>query len=163
CLRGSGKPRCARRAWGVQSLRRRCDRFSRVTASRASFWMQSASGRRTPRHLRRSHRERGSPSTPFVAFWEWAGWGWCMWRRRTVALKLIRRERASAGVLRRFEHEAEVLGRLQHAGIAQIHEAGAAPVAVTGGAAAGPTPFIAMELIDGRPLKEHAELHRLDA
>src|SRR5690606_33190859 len=46
--------------------------------------------------------------------------------RRTVALKLIRRGLGGRGMLRRFEHEAEVLGRLQHPGIAQIYEAGAA-------------------------------------
>src|ERR1043165_6645659 len=42
--------------------------------------------------------------------------------RRTVALKLMRRAMAIPSVLRRFEHEAEVLGRLQHPGIAQRSE-----------------------------------------
>src|SRR6185295_16707981 len=48
--------------------------------------------------------------------------------RRIVALKVIRRGLASASLVRRFEHEAEVLGRLQHPCIAQIFAAGAAPV-----------------------------------
>ena len=39
---------------------------------------------------------------------------------RTVALKLIRAGYASAEMLRRFENEAQALGRLQHPGIAQI-------------------------------------------
>jgi len=75
--------------------------------------------------------------------------------RRTVALKVIRRGLATPSLLRRFEHEAEVLGRLQHPGIAQIYEAG---VAVT---ANGAQPYIAMEYIDGLSLLEHAEVNRL--
>jgi WD40 repeat protein len=71
---------------------------------------------------------------------------------RTVALKLIRQGAASAGLLRRFEHEAEVLGRLHHPGIAQIFEAGATEVP-----GRGPTPFIAMELIQGKALTEHGK------
>ncbi len=47
--------------------------------------------------------------------------------RRTVALKVLKPSLATPGMIRRFEHEAEILGRLQHAGIAQIYEAGAAP------------------------------------
>jgi WD40 repeat protein len=66
-----------------------------------------------------------------------------------VALKLVRR--SAAGLLRRFEHEAEVLGRLHHPGIAQIYEAGAADLGNR-----GPTPFIAMELVQGRILTEYA-------
>ncbi len=63
--------------------------------------------------------------------------------RRTVALKLIRRGLATPSMTRRFEHEAEVLGRLAHPGIAQIYEAGVAPTP------AGVQPYIAMERIDG--------------
>ena len=44
--------------------------------------------------------------------------------RRTVAIKIIRPGAISAQSLRRFEHEAHVLGLLQHTGIAQIHGAG---------------------------------------
>ncbi|MBS0195177.1 MAG: protein kinase [Planctomycetes bacterium] len=76
--------------------------------------------------------------------------------RRTVALKVIRRMSASGSMLRRFEHEAEILGRLQHPGIAQIYEAGQADTGL------GPQPFIAMELIDGLPLGEFARRNKLD-
>ncbi len=69
--------------------------------------------------------------------------------RRIVALKVIRRASASPSLLRRFEHEAEMLGRLQHPGIAQIYEAGRADTGQ------GPQPFIAMELIQGRSLTEY--------
>jgi len=77
--------------------------------------------------------------------------------RRTVALKVIRRGIATAAMIRRFEHEAEVLGRLQHPGIAQIYEAGAAAV----GAGDYPQPYIAMEFIDGESLSAHAKSHAL--
>jgi len=45
---------------------------------------------------------------------------------RTVALKVIRAGVASAEGARRFKHEAETLGRLQHPWIAQVYEAGTA-------------------------------------
>jgi hypothetical protein len=41
--------------------------------------------------------------------------------RRTVAIKVLRRGYRQPEVLRRFEYEAEVLGRLQHPGIAQVY------------------------------------------
>ncbi|GMV26290.1 MAG: hypothetical protein AMXMBFR58_23210 [Phycisphaerae bacterium] len=80
--------------------------------------------------------------------------------RRTVALKVIRRSLTTPGLLRRFEHEAEFLGRLQHPGIAQIYAAGTAPAPVSGGAAMA-QPFIAMELVNGPPLNVYAADHRL--
>ncbi|MBX3403107.1 MAG: protein kinase [Phycisphaeraceae bacterium] len=67
--------------------------------------------------------------------------------RRTVALKVIRPALTTPAMLRRFEMEAEILGRLQHPGIAQIYEAGIADG----------RPFLAMELVNGRTLVEHAE------
>ena len=42
---------------------------------------------------------------------------------RRVALKVIRPDFVSADLIRRFTRESEVLGRLQHPGIAQIYEA----------------------------------------
>ena len=66
--------------------------------------------------------------------------------RRTVALKVIRPGLLNRGVLRRFEHEAAVLGQLHHPGIAQVYEAGTVQTPV------GKQPFIAMELVRGEPL-----------
>jgi WD40 repeat protein/serine/threonine protein kinase len=81
--------------------------------------------------------------------------------KRTVALKVMRRvlgdpNSASAQrILRRFEHEAELLGRLHHPGIAQIYEAGTYT-------ADGLThPYIAMELVKGEPLLAYAAKHNL--
>ncbi|HZW08792.1 MAG TPA: protein kinase [Phycisphaerales bacterium] len=75
--------------------------------------------------------------------------------RRTVALKVIRGAMASRSLLRRFEHEAEILGRMHHAGIAQIYEAGVAETEQ------GPQPFLAMELVEGPPITDFAEARRL--
>jgi len=76
--------------------------------------------------------------------------------KRTVALKVIRPGWATPALLRRFEHEADVLGRLQHPGIAQVYEAG---VHEDHGEQ---VPFFAMECVRGRPLVEYAEAEGLD-
>ncbi|HET6203665.1 MAG TPA: serine/threonine-protein kinase [Planctomycetota bacterium] len=75
---------------------------------------------------------------------------------RTVALKVLRPGIASGPALRRFRREAELLGRLRHPAIAAIYEAGTHgdPSAPDGDEA---VPFFAMELVEGRPLVEHAD------
>lgn len=80
--------------------------------------------------------------------------------RRRVALKVIRAEAASPSVLRRFEHESQVLALLQHPGIAQVYEAGVAHA--DGGGLRGRQPYFAMELVDGLPLTEFAAQHNLE-
>jgi len=74
---------------------------------------------------------------------------------RTVALKMIKPGLAGPEILRRFEREANALGRLQHPGIAQIYEAG------TADAGFGPQPYFVMELIRGPSLLNYAEAHGL--
>jgi eukaryotic-like serine/threonine-protein kinase len=64
--------------------------------------------------------------------------------KRRVALKLIRPELVSPELLKRFTHEAETLGLLQHPGIAQLYQAG---LADEPGVAR--QPYIAMELVRG--------------
>jgi tetratricopeptide (TPR) repeat protein len=76
--------------------------------------------------------------------------------RRIVALKVIKPGWASAEMLRRFEQESQALGRLQHPGIAQIHEA------ATADAGAGPQPYFAMEFIRGDSLLVYAASHHLN-
>lgn len=75
--------------------------------------------------------------------------------RRTVALKVLRSGIVSAEMLRRFEKEAQVLGRLHHVGIAHIYEGGTADTGL------GLQPFFAMELIDGLPLTDYCEANDL--
>ncbi len=68
---------------------------------------------------------------------------------RRVALKIVRPGAVPAAVLRRFELEYELLGRLQHPGIAQICQAGIEH------SEHGPQPYFAMELVRGRRLDEY--------
>jgi WD40 repeat protein/serine/threonine protein kinase len=73
--------------------------------------------------------------------------------RRPVALKVVRPGVASTAVLKRFTHEAQILGRLHHPGVAQVYEAGLDEDG---------QPFFAMEFIRGLPLDEYADRHGLD-
>jgi eukaryotic-like serine/threonine-protein kinase len=74
--------------------------------------------------------------------------------RRTVALKVIRPGLVSPELVKRFSHEAQILGRLQHSGIAQVYEAGMGEDG---------QPFFAMEFIRGTPLDEYARSRGLNA
>lgn len=74
---------------------------------------------------------------------------------RRVALKVIRTAMASEALLRRFEFEVQVLGRLKHPGIAQIYEAG------TFEDGSSQAPYFAMEYVEGCPLTEYARRHGL--
>lgn len=76
--------------------------------------------------------------------------------RRRVALKVLKAGMTTPAMLRRFEFEAQILGRLQHAGIAQIYEAGVADEG------SGRVAFFAMEYVRGRSLTEHADAEHLD-
>ncbi len=79
---------------------------------------------------------------------------------RTVAVKLIRTVLATPAVRRRFEKEAQLLGQLQHPGIATVYEAGTADVCFDGAGAAA-QPFFAMEFVQGIPLHDYAVQHHL--
>ena len=76
--------------------------------------------------------------------------------RRSVAIKLLHPIHVTADRIRRFRHEAELLGRLQHPGIAQIFEAATYDIG------RGPQPFFAMELVDGVDIRSHCEQNDLD-
>lgn len=71
--------------------------------------------------------------------------------RRPVALKVVRTDLVAPDAVRRFRHEAQILGRLQHPGIAQILEAGWAEIHGTR------RPYFAMEFVEGRSLARHAD------
>ncbi len=70
--------------------------------------------------------------------------------RRRVALKLIRSGMVTPHVIRRFQHEAHILGHLQHPGIAHVYEAGSTMLS------GARRPFFAMEFIEGLPLDDDA-------
>jgi tetratricopeptide (TPR) repeat protein len=76
--------------------------------------------------------------------------------QRLVALKLLRSALATPQALRRFQHEVELLARLQHPGIAQVYQAGLHAVGAL------QLPWFALELVDGaRTLIEYATVARL--
>ena len=69
--------------------------------------------------------------------------------RRTVAIKVLRRGFRHPEIVKRFEREAEVLGRLQHQGIAQVF-------AFHPGDRQAPAHLV-MELISGPSITEYAQ------
>ncbi len=74
--------------------------------------------------------------------------------RRNVAVKVIRPGLIGRDVLKRFDLEASLLGRLQHSNIGQIYEAG------VDDDPAGPRPFFAMEFVDGPSLGDYIQFHK---
>ncbi|MEL6498178.1 MAG: tetratricopeptide repeat protein [Planctomycetota bacterium] len=81
--------------------------------------------------------------------------------RRTVALKVLSDAGNLRGLARRFEREAEFLGRLQHRGIAQVYEAGTARAEDNSGRATDVS-FFAMELIRGKRIDAYCDEHSVD-
>ena len=76
--------------------------------------------------------------------------------RRKVAVKVMRNGVTSRSAMRRFSFEAQILARLHHQGIAQIHEAG------TWDDGTGGVPWFAMEYIAGaKTLQEYAQEKKL--
>ena len=79
--------------------------------------------------------------------------------RRTVALKVINAGVATPEMIERFHHEAEVLARLHHPGIAQIYEAGTFESHRNGGNTE--QPYFAMELVRGEPVNAYVNSRSL--
>lgn len=73
---------------------------------------------------------------------------------RRVALKMLRPSSASPRAIERFRAEVEILGRMQHPGIATILDAGVSTDPSTGSALA--VPWLAMELVEGEPITRFA-------
>ncbi len=67
--------------------------------------------------------------------------------RRTVALKLIDRPGPEGEAVRRFRDEVRILASLEHPGIARFLDGGRSPEGIW---------YLALELVDGRNLVEHA-------
>jgi serine/threonine-protein kinase len=72
---------------------------------------------------------------------------------QTVALKLLRRSMYSREAQRQFRRERLALAQLRHPGIARLIE---------GGVGEGGLAYIALDLVEGAPITEHARAQRLD-
>ena len=73
--------------------------------------------------------------------------------RQQVALKLLRRGLYTPAEQRRFRDERTALAQLRHPHIAQLIEGGISDAGV---------PYIALELVEGTPITDHAREHALD-
>ncbi|MBE0566591.1 MAG: serine/threonine protein kinase [Krumholzibacteria bacterium] len=73
--------------------------------------------------------------------------------RRTVALKVVKRGMDTAEFVSRFESERQALAVMDHPCIAKVFDAGATPRG---------RPYFVMEFVDGIPLTEYCDQHRLD-
>ncbi|MFM7035055.1 MAG: protein kinase domain-containing protein [Planctomycetia bacterium] len=84
--------------------------------------------------------------------------GWQHHPGRPVAIKMMRSGIVSRSMIKRFEHEARILGRLRHPGIAQIHTVG---VHEADGVA---TPYFVMEFIpNATGIVDYAKSHSLSS
>ena len=72
--------------------------------------------------------------------------------RRQVALKLVKPGMDSKRVVARFEAEQQALAMMDHPHVAQVHDAGLT---------AGGRPYFVMEYVQGIPITEHCDWHKL--
>jgi serine/threonine protein kinase len=73
--------------------------------------------------------------------------------RREVALKVIKPGMDTARVVARFEAERQALALMDHIHIAKVLDAGTTDAG---------RPFFVMELVDGVPITDYCDAHRLD-
>ncbi len=72
--------------------------------------------------------------------------------KRLVAVKLIKADMGSKGVLARFEAERQALALMDHPNIAKVHDAGTTPAG---------RPFFVMELVKGVPITRFCDERHL--
>lgn len=72
--------------------------------------------------------------------------------QQQVALKLVRAGQDSSIVITRFKNERQILATLEHPNIARL---------LDGGTTEDGTPYFVMELIDGQPISDYCDAHRL--
>jgi eukaryotic-like serine/threonine-protein kinase len=71
---------------------------------------------------------------------------------KRVAIKLVKRGMDTDAILRRFLHERQILASLDHPNIATL---------LDGGTTADGLPYFIMEYVDGLPIDEFCDIHRL--
>ncbi|HKO67570.1 MAG TPA: serine/threonine-protein kinase [Burkholderiaceae bacterium] len=72
---------------------------------------------------------------------------------RDVALKLPMMNRLRRDLAERFARERDILARLEHPHIARLYDAGISEDGL---------PYLAMEYVDGLPITEYCDAHKLD-
>lgn len=72
--------------------------------------------------------------------------------KREIALKLPMRDRLQAGLEARFARERDILASLEHPHVARLYDAGVDPQGL---------PYLAMEYVQGAPLTDWCDAHRL--
>ena len=72
--------------------------------------------------------------------------------RRRVAIKIIKQGMDTKAVIARFEQERQALALMDHAHVAKVFDAGTTPEG---------RPYFAMEFVQGLPITEHCDRHRL--
>ncbi|MCB9249743.1 MAG: serine/threonine protein kinase [Ignavibacteriales bacterium] len=69
-----------------------------------------------------------------------------------VALKIIKPGLSTIPIIRRFQHERQILANLQHPNIARLFD---------GGVTEDRRPFFTMEYVDGIPIDEYCDKNKL--
>jgi serine/threonine-protein kinase len=72
--------------------------------------------------------------------------------KKHVAIKLLRPGLQSDEIVRRFRYERQILASIDHPFIAKL---------LDGGSTAEGMPYLVMEYVDGKPIDEYCESHRL--
>ncbi len=72
--------------------------------------------------------------------------------KRRVAIKIIKRGMDTRQVVARFEAERQALARMSHPHVARVFDAGETPDGL---------PYFAMEFIEGEPIVDYCDRHRL--
>ena len=73
--------------------------------------------------------------------------------RKSVALKILRKDQATDQLVERFQQERQVLASLDHANIARILDGGQTPEGL---------PYYVMEYVEGSPLDRYCDDRKLD-
>ncbi len=76
-----------------------------------------------------------------------------------VAIKIVRPGMGGEELQKRFKRETNILRQLRHPGIAAFYDSGTVSVEFAGGTTSAP--FIAMELVNGEPLRRYVEDRKL--
>ncbi len=73
--------------------------------------------------------------------------------QKRVAIKVLRRGMDTDSIVRRFRHERQILASLEHPFIASLLDGGSTPDG---------RPYFAMEYVEGQPIVDYCDTHRLD-